>query len=322
MTAQEGKLRRQDSARRVALASAALLAVGYLLSCQVRRSDLKVSDRQIGIRVRNTATLPGIGAGQGLTTLEGRVLAYGDAETGVILDLGPCCEVLPEFSPSVHRRIELTVDGRDVVPHPTGLAIQPGHPTFLGNTVGGAGTILTIDLPRALGQGTLDGSIRNSCVDDLAVNGCRPEYVRFGTRWLVATADYGRERNAIRLYDPDRLIEAERTSDPGVLVAEFPCGPWVQSIEWIEGTHQLVLVQNQVAGQLYRLSYCRFTGSQLRVSSVVDLDNPRDELEGFVVTGHDSGFMLSSSGVSNLRSIQVDDSRGKLVQVPAENQSP
>ena len=58
------------------------------------------------------------------------------------------------------------------------------------------------------------------------------------------------------------------------------------------------------------------------MSSVVDLDNPRDELEGFVVTGHDSGFMLSSSGVSNLRSIQVDDSRGKLVQVPAENQSP
>ncbi|PYR41577.1 MAG: hypothetical protein DMF93_08050 [Acidobacteria bacterium] len=50
-----------------------------------------------------------------------------------------------------------------------------------------------------------------------------------GDRWLVATADYCALANEVRIYDPDRLKTAARTSEPGVLLYRFRSSPYVQT---------------------------------------------------------------------------------------------
>ena len=71
--------------------------------------------------------------------------------------------------------------------------------------------------------------------DDAAHNGSRPELVWADGRWLIATADYGRGENELRLYDPDFLFTAASTTDPNVLVMRFPAPPYVHSLHyWAE----------------------------------------------------------------------------------------
>ena len=54
--------------------------------------------------------------------------------------------------------------------------------------------------------------------DDAATNGCRPTFVTVGGRTFLATSDYGDIRPEIRLYDPEALLAAKRSSGPGVIV--------------------------------------------------------------------------------------------------------
>lgn len=133
----------------------ALTAILVLLTLEVigcTRANVADGDRPItlGVRIDRTTTLDGIGAGQGLSTIGDRLFAYGDAETGVLLELAPSDPVNPAAGFVVKRRVALTLDGRDAAPHPIGLAIREGYPTFLGNTVAGVGTIFTIDLDAVL----------------------------------------------------------------------------------------------------------------------------------------------------------------------------
>jgi hypothetical protein len=160
-----------------------------------------------------------------------------------------------------------------------------------------------IDWARALASGTLDGAIQATVADDLAVNGTRPEFVRVGERWLVATADYGAVANEIRIYDPQRLKTATRTSEPGVLVYRFRSSPFVQTLHWLDSPGLLVLVQNQRTGQGWRLTVVDLARSiaagQQVVTQTIDL-SPQDELEGFHLVAPGRGLFLTSSSLHNL----------------------
>lgn len=263
--------RRRALVTGVAAGCAALLAFGC--SATGWRLDLEPGATQ---------TLEGVGAGQGAAVIRGELVLYGDADTGVAM-VGRA-QGDPPTRFEVARVLELTENGVDLAPHPTGLTHHPEHGTFLGNTVAGVGTIFHVDWERLRSGGTLDGAVLNTTIDDIAVNGCRPEFVRYRGRWLVATSDYGDVDNAVRLYDPALLARAARTSEPGVLVASFPCGPFVQTMHWLDEPGVLLLVQNQVAGLRYRFTAIDLeSGDDFRDAPYADLPEPWDELEGFAM---------------------------------------
>jgi hypothetical protein len=276
------------------------IIVGFVVSSAV--TGLAPVERTAAYELITRQALDGVGAIQGVSERGGRIYIVGDADAGVIGEF-----TLDRDGPALvptGRVIRLTADGLDALPHPTGLAFppedRPDLPVFLGDTVRRVGVIHAIDFDRALRIGTLDGAILNSAVDDLAINGCRPEYVRaeedgpdgIVTRWLIATADYGDTDNAVRLYDPAVLARATRTSHPGVLVRSMPSGAFVQSLRWEDERSELVLVQNREPGLLYRLTFMRLDGSS---PIVVDLDEPRDELEGYLDLGDGLVLMLSAT---------------------------
>jgi len=245
-------------------------------------------------------TVDGIGAGQGVEVRDGKVYLYGDASTGVIREYNVQNNRALLYT---GRQIRLVASGRDVVSHPTGLTTAPGFGTLIGNTVTQQGTLHFIDWARALAAGTLEGAIQATITDDLAVNGSRPEFVRLGDRWLVATADYGSVGNEVRLYDPARLRTAVRTSEPGVLVRRFRSSPLVQTLHWLDEAGLLVLVQNQRSAAGWRLTVVDLArsvqaGAQV-VTSTVDL-SPADELEGFHMVAPGRGLFVTSSAASNV----------------------
>jgi hypothetical protein len=194
------------------------------------------------------------------------------------------------------------------VSHPTGLTVAPGIGTFLGNTVSQAGTIYMIDWARALATGTLEGAIQATVTDDLAVNGTRPEFVRVGQRWLIATADYGAVANEVRIYDPEKLKTATRTSDPGVLVYRFTSSPHVQTMQWLDAQGLLVLVQNPRHSQGWRLTVIDLARSiaakQQVVMQTITL-SLQTELEGFHVVAPGRGLFVTSSPTSNVNFANV-----------------
>lgn len=277
---------------------------GYKHERKRARSRERDSDRQYisdaACLARSASNHSGIGAGQGVEARDGKVYLYGDASTGVIREYSLVGNSALTYT---GRQILLTAGGRDLVSHPTGLTTTPGLSTLLGNTVAEKGTIFIIDWARALASGTLDGAVQATVTDDLAVNGTRPEFVRVGNRWLVATADYGAVANEVRLYDPERLKTAARTSEPGVLVYRFRSSPYVQTLHWLDAQGLLVLVQNQSSGQGWRLTVIDLARSiaagQQVVMQTINL-SPQDELEGFHLVAAGRALFVTSSSRSNL----------------------
>lgn len=125
---------------------------------------------------------------------------------------------------------------------------------------------------------------------------------------MVATSDYGPDRNEIRLYNPEKLINAQKTSDPGVLVGKFTCSPWVQNLHWIAEEGVLVLIQNQIEGRLWRLTFLDMEASLEAGKEVVlkqiDFDR-KDELEGFCLLNPTLGIAVSSSRTQNAALINI-----------------
>jgi len=252
-------------------------------------------------------TVEGVGAAQGIFPQDGFVYIFGDSETGVIRQY--TVDVSQAALKYTGVEIRLTVDGEDVAPHPTGLTSHPEFGTFLGNTVGGKGRILHIDWDLALAAGTLDDCVLNVATDDHAVNGCRPEYAVYGGGTVIATSDYGGEGNRLRLYDPIALAGAARTSEEGVLLGSWACGPFVQSLRWLDELEQIVLVQNQTAGLGYRFTFSA-VGPEVSQAPAIDLSEPTDELEGFAVVHWEEeyaiGIVVSAMRERNVRFIRVD----------------
>lgn len=254
----------------------------------------------VSVKMRPPLSIEGVGAGQGVEWRNGLLYFYGDRGIGVMREYQVKNHGLLEYT---GKELQFTVEGNDTVSHPTGLTWDAKLGTFLGDTVSGQGTIYKIDWEKLLAEGNLDNAILNTTMDDLAVNGTRPEFVSVQGKRLIATADYGEERNAIRLYDPEKLASSSRTSDPGVLVKTLPCTPWVQTIHWLEKKGLLVLVQNQIEGLLWRLSLVDLESSWKQGEAVIVqvLDfQPEDELEGFHFISPNLGIFVSSSRRDNV----------------------
>ncbi len=246
-------------------------------------------------------TIPDIGAGQGAAIIDGRIYLYGDADTGVVREYTLDRDNL-RLDPT-GRAIRLTRHGENILPHPTGLTHHPDLGTLIGDTVNQRGVIWSIDLDRALADGTLDHAVLNQTIDDLARNGTRPEFVRFGGRWLVATASYG-DTSALRFLRPDRLPVASRTSTDTLAQPHqahvFEGAPFTQTIHWIEDHDAIVLVQNRTPGRGFRLTLLRETPDGGLHAESVDWLGSNDELEGFLWLGDGLCLMLTAHAEDNL----------------------
>jgi hypothetical protein len=253
-------------------------------------------------------TIDSLGACQGVSYQNGRIFLYGDREVGMIREF----KMVNDSLVYQYKEVRLTQKGQDVINHPTGIAYNGSGPTFIGNSIrlNAEGTkwravIYCVNWKGLLQTGTLDGNLINTIEDDACIQGTRPEYVKYNNKWYVATADYGDHGNEVRLYDPEKLTKASKTSEEGVVFKKFICTAWVQNLHWIANKGILVLVQNKVEGRQWRLTYIDLkrsieTGKQVVINQVDTIDRP-DELEGFSFIGNEQkGIAVTSSRKNNV----------------------
>ncbi|KAA2244906.1 hypothetical protein F0L74_02785 [Chitinophaga agrisoli] len=265
------------------------------------------------VKINRSYTVDSLGACQGAHYQHGKVYLYGDRETGMMRAYIPGKDTLTWTG----EEYKLTQDGKDLINHPTGIAWNGVGPTFIGNSIrlNAEGTqwravIYSINWEGLLKTHTLDGNVLRVIEDDACIQGARPEYVKYKGKWYVATADYGNHGNEVRLYNPERLAQVSHTKEDGVLFKKFTCGPWVQNLHWIAEKNILVLIQNQVEGRKWRLTYLDFERSvasgEAVVLKVVDIDKP-DELEGFTfLSTNQTGIAVTSSRKDNVHFINVN----------------
>jgi hypothetical protein len=250
-------------------------------------------------------TMEGLGAMQGVSFRDGKVYLFGD-----VWDAAPRVGVIREYSrdfEATRRTVWLRRNGKPLLLHPTGLTWHPRWGTFLGDTVNRKAVIYHLDWQRAWADGDLDRAVLDVIDDDAAVNGCRPEFVSVGGRDYLATADYGDVRPEVRLYDPEKLLRARRSSAPGVVAHRVLCGAFNQSLHWDAPRGELTCVQNVIAGRGWRLGVLDLAravadgrangpGVQLRVLTFL----PHDELEGYRPLGEGRGLFVTSGRRNNL----------------------
>lgn len=263
------------------------------------------------ISLVSSHTVDSLGACQGASFMDGKVYLYGDREVGMIREYNLGADSLHYQG----KEIRLTLEGKDLINHPTGIARHGDLPVFIGNSIrlNAEGTlwkaeIYQVNWKNMLKSGSLDGNLIHTIEDDACVQGTRPEYVEYDGKWYVATADYGDKGNEVRLYDPEALQKAGKTSEPGVLVKKFSCGPWVQNLHWVAGKGVLVLIQNQIEGRKWRFTFVDLKkslekGEQVILRSV-DIDKA-DELEGFTLTGNSRGIAVNSSRKNNVHQMAM-----------------
>jgi hypothetical protein len=267
----------------------------------------------INVKLDHSITVDSLGACQGISYQKGRIFLYGDREVGMIREF----KMVNDSLVYQHKEVKLTQNGQDVINHPTGIAYNGTSPTFIGNSIrlNKEGTkwravIYCVDWNGLLNSGSLDGNLINTIEDDACIQGARPEYVKYNNKWYVATADYGDHGNEVRLYDPEKLKSASKTSEKGVLYKKFTCTPWVQNLHWIADKGQLVLIQNKIEGRQWRFTYIDLkksieTGKQVVISQADEI-NRTDELEGFAFTGSpDQGIAVTSSRKNNVNFISA-----------------
>ncbi len=249
------------------------------------------------------ASDPLLGAAQGVSYRQDHLYFYGD-----VYQSKPRVGIIRQYTLNLKptgRDIHLTRHGKPLIVHPTGLAWDAEFGCFLGDTVNKVATIYKLDWERALTDGNLDAAVLAEIYDDAAVNGCRPEYVTVKGRRLLATADYGDVRPAVRLYDPRRLVEARRSSPPDVCLATIPCGPFNQNLFWNASTGELTCVQNVVAGLGWKLDIFNLekavAGAKLEQARVRTLIfQPHSELEGWLRQPDGREVFVTSSPRNNI----------------------
>jgi hypothetical protein len=252
-----------------------------------------------------TRTMTGLGAMQGASFRDGKLYLFGD-----VWNVTPRVGVIREYTDdyqATDRAVWLRRQGKPLLRHPTGLTWHPRWGTFLGDTVNRKAVIYQLDWQQAWADGDLDRAVLAVLDDDAAVNGCRPEFVSLGGRDYLATADYGDVRPEVRLYDPERLLQARRSSAPGVVVHRVLCGPFNQSLHWDAARGELTCVQNVIAGRGWRLEVFdlaravadgRAWSPDVRARTLTFM--PHDELEGYRPLGERRGLFVTSSRQDNL----------------------
>lgn len=269
--------------------------------------------QDLSMKLHTSFTVDSLGACQGISFQNGKIFAYGDREVGVIREYSMQGDSLVYSG----KEMQLTIDGNDIINHPTGIAYQGKNPVFIGNSIrmNPQGTlwkavIYLVNWAGLQTTGKLDGNLVNTIEDDTCIQGTRPEYVQYRNKWYVATADYGEKANEVRLYDPAVLQTARKTSDPGVLFAKFTCTPWVQNLLWIPSKGLLVLVQNQIEGRKWRFSFVDLEKSILsgkqQLLKQIDVPDRQDELEGFCLLNNlNQGVAVSSSRKNNVNTMAL-----------------
>jgi len=263
--------------------------------------------KNINTTIMRETTVDSLGACQGASYQKGRIFLYGDREVGMIREY----KLQKDSLVYTNKEYKLTQNGQDVIGHPTGIAFNGGNKVFIGNSIrlNKEGTqwkavIYQINWPGLQNTGTLDGNIISTIDDDACIQGTRPEYVKYNNKWYVATADYGNKGNEVRLYDPEKLEHCKKTSEPGVLYKKFTCTPWVQNLHWVSDKGILILIQNQIEGRKWRLTYVDLKKSidagSMQVIKQIDIDSRQDELEGFTFINGHTGIAVTSSRKNNV----------------------
>lgn len=259
-------------------------------------------------KLDRSVTIDSLGACQGISYQNGNIFLYGDREVGMVRKF----KLVNDSLVYEGEEYKLTQKGEDVINHPTGIAYNGSGPTFIGNSIrlNAEGTkwravIYCIDWKGLQRTRTLDGNLINTIEDDACIQGTRPEYIKYEGKWYVATADYGDHGNEVRLYDPEKLKKATKTSEPGVLYKKFTCTPWVQNLHWVADKGILVLIQNKIEGRQWRFTYADLNksieaGHQVVVGQADQIERG-DELEGFSFIGDDAkGIAVTSSRKNNV----------------------
>lgn len=285
--------------------SAPLYVTGFLLMFSFKNSIVG--------KINRTTTLDSLGACQGVSYQNGKYFLYGDREVGVMRSYNLIGDSLAYDG----NEYKFTVNGENAIIHPTGIAYSKGLPTFVGNSVrlNPEGTkwkavINQINWEGFLKKKTLDENLISTIDDDACIQGTRPEYVKYKGKWFVATADYGDKNNEVRIYDPTLLANAKNTNEKGVLVKKFTCSAWVQNLYWLDKKGILVLVQNQIEGRKWRLTFLDLEKSiasgKESVIEIIDTDKA-DELEGFVFGENtEKGIAVSSSRKNNVSQMDFE----------------
>lgn len=267
------------------------------------------------LEITKSFSIDSLGACQGVSFINGNWYLYGDREKGVIRKFSTFGN---DSVIDLHQEISLTINGNDIINHPTGIAYHKKMPVFIGNSIrlNLEGTkwkavIYQVDWEKLLQSGSLDNSLIKVIDDDTCIQGTRPEYVEYNNKWYVATADYGNKNNEVRLYDPAFLQNSSKTSEPKVLFKKFSCSPWVQNLCWVPRKKILVLIQNQMEGRKWRFSFLDLAksikaGKEVVINSI-DVNNREDELEGFYFGEKiTNGIAVSSSRKNNVNLIHVN----------------
>jgi hypothetical protein len=250
-------------------------------------------------------TVEKLGACQGIAIRDGRIYAYGD-----VYSARPRVGVIREYDLNLRptgREVWLRQSGRPLLIHPTGLTWDSRWGTLLGDTVQKKAVIYRLDWERAWTDGNLDNAVRDIIDDDAAINGCRPTFVTINGRTLIATADYGDVHPEIRLYDPELLFTARRSSAPGVAVYRILSGPFNQNLYWDAETGRLTCVQNVIEGRGWRLDVIdlakgvadgRAGAPGVRIKTLTF--PPHDELEGYWPLDRERSLFVTSRRDGNL----------------------
>jgi hypothetical protein len=249
---------------------------------------------------------PSLGSAQGAAYRDGYLYVYGDVSTGEPRIGG----VVREYDLSLRatgRTLRLTRHGSPIATHPSGLSFHPRWGTLLSDTWNRHGRIFRIDWQTAWRDGTLDRAIMQTVIDDAAINGSRAVFVTLGGKDRIASADYGDQTPALRLYDPVSLFHAGRTSAPGVLVRKIAVGAFNQNLFWEAATGRIDLVENTTAGRGWQIDTLDLdraahagnseaAGVRLRRSVYPD----GDELEGWLRLPDGTELFVTSSERDNL----------------------
>ena len=286
------------------------LSLPLLAACGSGAPKGPGKDAEWNVTILGSQTAQGFGAGQGIMLKDGFVYLYGDVggdQPGMIREYEIKGTGLELRLVSTGREIVCARGGVPIAPSPTGLTFHPEHGTFLGDTVRQQGVIFHIDFDRALQDGNLDNAVLNMVIDDAATNGTRPEFVNYNGSWLIATGDDGSRDNTLRLYDPHKLRTQSRVSRPDAVVASHASTPFVQTIHHNHATGETVLAQNQKQGLYYRLTRFRLApGVDIKRLPVIDLPEPKDELEGFAWLSEDVFITLSASPTRNVHFMKIE----------------
>src|ERR1700741_3651627 len=83
------------------------------------------------MKINTAYSVDSLGACQGISYQAGRFFLYGDREVGVIREY----KMQGDRVSYLQKEIKLTVDGQDVINHPTGIAYHGKDPVFIGNSI-------------------------------------------------------------------------------------------------------------------------------------------------------------------------------------------